>query len=160
MNMTTHNFMGRHVRNLLHLLKGEEFICSSHGCPNIGPYARACLLLSLSPVFHFFKGGMTSSIEMPGETAWLSSRAGVDEPLSIVSFSFSLSVILNLLRPMLERGSFFFPLIFAYISLLNLVAISKPKKSEGLKQGKRRKDDLICRGNLRFLSSRSNAWRT
>ena len=85
--------------------------------------------LPFYPVFRLLGVG-TSSIEIAREAVRPSSNVGVDEPLSAVSFSFSLLIILNIFWPILEKGLFFLPLIFVYISLLNLLFIFAPKKKE------------------------------
>ena len=165
MNMLVHHLMGGYQGNLPHFFRSQKLICLSHGCFSASPNTEAHFLLTLVPYLPSLGGGGTSSIEIAGEAVRPSFKVGVDELLLAVSFFFSLLVILNVFWPILERGSFFFPLIFAYISLLNLLVISAPKKKKnsGIKKKKKKKkkekkkNDHANQDNSRFLCSLSIA---
>ena len=163
MHMAVHHLVEGHIRNLLELLRRHNLVCPSHGCPSI--------YLDAGPYFLF---SIVSSLELlgPGNDlldgdTWKarrpSSKVGVDEPFSITSFSFSFSTTLNLRAPILEKGLFFFALILAFNSWLNLVVISAEGRNK-VKIRKRQKEEKTIifqdQDNSCFLSSQWIAQRT
>ena len=82
------------------------------------------------------------TLDLGGSTFYTrpSSKAGVDEPFSANSLSFSFSTTLSLHWLILERGLFFFAFIRVYNSWLNFVVIFTERETIGkLKEKKRRR---------------------
>ena len=93
----------------------------------------------LSLVHRYNGWEVISSKEAVGKVTQTSLGVGLNEPFSVVSFWMTRT----LLCPILESSLFFFALIWAYISWLNLVIISARRKDKYLSHKKGEEKRLV-----------------
>ena len=125
MEMTPHNFIGRHPREHLQVICTKSVLSTCHGNPSIIPNARGLgvnLSFCLSPSLGFLCQGVSSSTEGVGDA--IPTIPGVGAEGSATRMGAPLSVIRTDLAPMADKGSSFLFLIQAYMFLLNFVVIS------------------------------------
>ena len=131
MYMLAHNHVERHFKKDFKVLSLHNVMCPLHGHTLIVPDGRTTLSFSFSLADSrclFDDGVGMSSTEVAGEAT---RRLSTPETMGVASAEGRTDGPFPVMRtpflPMFAKGSSFLDLIFTYISLLNLVVISKKK---------------------------------
>ena len=124
-DVMTYDLVGRHAKED-QLLSSEGILRPCQCQPTSAQTLKereSAFSLPLSTTRYFFGRGIISSIEVSRDAVLIASWT---EATVVTGVPFSTTC--TTLFPRLERGSFFFTLILAYISWLNFVVISAEEK--------------------------------
>ena len=146
--MTTHNLVGRHSQEHLHVLGNKGVLRPHQGDPASSQTLEdreSSFSFCLSLVRCLLFQGLISSIEVSREVVLTISVPIVDRVAIVTRSPFSVTRTVLALK--LDNGSFFFAFIRAYILWLNLVVIPARgkhlfKKKKKKKKKKGRNDEL------------------
>ena len=143
--MLTRNYVERHSRKDLEVLSLYNVMCPLHGHTLVIPDGRTHfpLLLLLSETRCLLEEGVgISSTEVAEEATCTLSTPETMGVASADGRTYGpFPMIQTPFLPIFAKGSSFLDLILAYMSLLNLVVISKKKKKEKLRNPKYTRED-------------------
>ena len=147
--MTTHNLVGRRALKHLQLLSSKGLLrpCLCDISQTLDERESA-LSFPLSTTRCFFRRGVISSTEVPGEAVLVILVPGV---VGVTETPFSTRRIA--LAPRLEKDLFFLALILAYIPWLNIIVIPAKGKHLFKKKKNKKKDNTTVTSQMNTYSS-------